>query len=387
MTVTACLRNHRFRWPAATALFAAVAALCAGVAPGSAGEVTWFLLLPVMVLAIYGGLREGVVGAGTALAVFAVCASVDGVAVSALEYVSHAVGFFVVGAAAGSVSDQRPQVGADDWFERSNGMLAEANLDGYFTRLSGHWELCLGWTREELMARPMFDFIHPDDRESTIAVAETLDRRPGEVSDFENRYMAKDGSWRWLLWSARSDEVRKYAVAKDITERKELEAQRDEALGRVEAMARTDALTGLANRRGWDEEVRRAVALAERHLRPLAVAMVDLDRFKAFNDSFGHAAGDGVLVDAAVAWRTELRSTDFLARHGGEEFAVLLADCGPGEAIGLLERLRSATPHGQTCSVGVAYWRQGDRAEELVARADAALYAAKHAGRDRVISG
>ena len=266
-------------------------------------------------------------------------------------------------------------------------MLAEANLDGYFTRLSGHWELSLGWTRQELMARPMFSFIHPDDQESTVAVAGTLDRRPGEVSDFENRYLAKDGSWRWLLWSARSDGIRKYAVATDITDRKELEAQRDEALGRVLAMARTDALTGLANRRAWDEEVRRAVALAERERRPVAVAMVDLDRFKAFNDSFGHAAGDDVLVDAAMAWRRELRSTDLLARHGGEEFAVLLTDCGPAEAVGLLDRLRSATPHDQTCSVGVAYWRGGDSVEQLVARADAALYAAKHAGRDCVVSG
>lgn len=151
-------------------------------------------------------------------------------------------------------------------------------------------------------------------------------------------------------------------------------------------MARTDALTGLPNRRSWDDEVHLAVARAERHDRPLVLAMIDLDRFKDFNDAYGHAAGDALLTGAATNWRLALRATDFLARYGGEEFGALLPECGPDEAIGLLGRLGSVTPEAQTCSVGLAQWRPGDDAETLVQRADAALYEAKRQGRDRVVA-
>ena len=135
-------------------------------------------------------------------------------------------------------------------------MLVEASLDGYFVRLSDQWELTLGWTREELMGRPFKEFIHPDDLEATMVRALALDQQPGEVVDFENRYRAKDGSYRWLLWRARSDHQRKYAVARDITERKRLEQEREDLVDYVEAIARTDQTTGLPNRRAWEEEVR-----------------------------------------------------------------------------------------------------------------------------------
>lgn len=160
--------------------------------------------------------------------------------------------------------------------------------------------------------------VHPSRRLGrTLAIAESLDAHPGEVVNFENRYMAKDGSWRWLLWSARSDEHRKYAVAREITDRKQLEQERQELLSRVEAMARTDALTGLPNRRSWEEEIRKEIARAQRHGHPLAVAIADLDRFKVFNDTHGHAAGDKLLVDLATSWRLTLRDVDLLAGHGG----------------------------------------------------------------------
>jgi diguanylate cyclase (GGDEF)-like protein/PAS domain S-box-containing protein len=272
------------------------------------------------------------------------------------------------------------------WFEMSNDMLVEASLDGYFTRLSERWEHNLGWTREELMARPFREFIHPDDLAATMVRATALDSRPDEVVNFENRYMAKDGSWRWLLWSARSDEHRKYAVARDITERKLLEQERQILLTQVEAMARTDLTTGLPNRRSWEEEVPQAIARAQRQGHPLAIAVVDLDLFKLFNDTYGHPAGDALLTDAAASWRLALRITDFIARYGGEEFAILLPDCSPDEALGLLDRFRAATPRDQTVSVGIAHWDRSESPENLVARADAALYEAKDAGRDRIVT-
>jgi diguanylate cyclase (GGDEF)-like protein len=113
--------------------------------------------------------------------------------------------------------------------------------------------------------------------------------------------------------------------------------------------------------------------------------MLDLDRFKAFNDTHGHQAGDRLLKAAAGAWRGSLRATDVLARYGGEEFSVVLPRCDMEDALALLARLRRATPEEQTVSAGIAQWEPGEAAEALVARADAALYEAKNAGRNRVI--
>ena len=206
------------------------------------------------------------------------------------------------------------------------------------------------------------------------------------IVDFSNRYATKDGGWRWLLWSARSDGEKVYAVAKDITERRALELERDRLLEFAEAAARTDELTGLPNRRWWDEELQREVARARRNAAHLAVVMLDIDRFKEFNDREGHHAGDALLREAAMNWRLVLRVSDFLARYGGDEFSMLLPDCPPHYAESVLDRVRAATPHGRGCSAGVAYWADDENAEALVKRADRALYAAKGTGRNRTVT-
>jgi diguanylate cyclase (GGDEF)-like protein len=151
------------------------------------------------------------------------------------------------------------------------------------------------------------------------------------------------------------------------------------------AMAHSDALTGAANRRTWDLAVPLAMSAAARSHAPLAVAVVDLDRFKDFNDEHGHQAGDRLLKEATAAWRTCLRTEDLLARYGGEEFSLLMTGSALTEAAGVLQRLRSVTPGGQTFSAGLALWDGEESPEALFARADAALYAAKRAGRDRVM--
>ena len=304
---------------------------------------------------------------------------------STVARAARAAGLVLLGAVAARVHHARKSGSADRrWFDMSNELLVEADLAGSFTRLSPAWERTLGWTREELMSRPFRDFIHPDDLATTLPVALALDANPGEVRELENRYRTKDGSWRWLQWSATSDRRRKYAVARDITERKQVEQERQELLAQVEALARTDSLTGLPNRRAWDEEVQREIARARRSGQPLTLAMVDLDHFKRFNDAHGHAAGDDMLAEVAVSWRRALRTGDVLARYGGEEFAVLLPGCEADEAVRLLDRLRDATPRGETCSVGVATFRLDDTAASLGGRADAALYEAKRSGRDRL---
>jgi diguanylate cyclase (GGDEF)-like protein len=161
--------------------------------------------------------------------------------------------------------------------------------------------------------------------------------------------------------------------------------ERGELLGRLEVAARTDDLTGLLNRRAWDEELGRELARADRGAAPLCVAILDLDRFKHYNDTHGHQAGDRFLKQLAGAWSQSLRVGDVLARYGGEEFALALPGTELLEAQQLLERLRESLPEGQTCSAGVCVWDGIESAESLAARADTALYAAKEAGRDRVI--
>jgi diguanylate cyclase (GGDEF)-like protein len=150
----------------------------------------------------------------------------------------------------------------------------------------------------------------------------------------------------------------------------------------VGRLARTDSLTGVANRRGWDEELPRELARAARSGQPMCVALLDLDHFKHYNDEHGHLAGDRLLKAAAAAWEHRLRKTDLLARYGGEEFAILLPDCDLGAAMEIAERLRTAQPEG-TCSIGVADWDGRQDGDALLARADRALYAAKAGGRDQ----
>ena len=120
--------------------------------------------------------------------------------------------------------------------------------------------------------------------------------------------------------------------------------ERSELLARLEESARTDDLTGLLNRRAWEEELPREMARARRQSDPLCVAMLDLDFFKNYNDERGHQAGDRLLKQSAAAWVTELRASDTLARYGGEEFTVVLAGCNLANAKDIVERLREAMP-------------------------------------------
>lgn len=154
-----------------------------------------------------------------------------------------------------------------------------------------------------------------------------------------------------------------------------------DVIDRLTDEAHRDPLTRLPNRRAW--EVRLAAALADPQ--PLVVAMFDIDHFKDYNDTYGHPAGDSLLEHAATGWQSELRSTDFLARLGGEEFGLLLPGTDRHTAETIVERVRSTMPGQETCSAGITLRTAEDDAETLVARADHALYEAKADGRDRTI--
>jgi diguanylate cyclase (GGDEF)-like protein len=162
--------------------------------------------------------------------------------------------------------------------------------------------------------------------------------------------------------------------------------ERAELLAKLEEVARTDDLTGLPNRRAWNQELEREVARARREGQALCVAVIDLDRFKEYNDLHGHQAGDRLLGEIAATWSQRLRATDVLARYGGEEFVVALPDCDLHDGRVLMERLREGPPADQTCSIGLVQWNGREGPDELLGRADDALYSAKAAGRNRVVT-
>ncbi len=181
--------------------------------------------------------------------------------------------------------------------------------------------------------------------------------------------------------------TRAVVVAVDVTDReakaRRLEATRTE----LEGLAKQDSLTGLPNRRALDERLAAACDRAAGLGRPLAVVLADVDHFKKLNDALGHPAGDRAL---AAALRAAARDADVVARYGGEEFCVLLPGADVEAARVVAERLRAAVAGADfadrpmTASFGVAGWRPGLTAGELLDAADQALYRAKAEGRDRV---
>ena len=188
-------------------------------------------------------------------------------------------------------------------------------------------------------------------------------------------------SWSWRVYGMSAREA---AAVSIFASEAAVIIERADLLRQLSDMARTDPITELANRRGWDSEISGAMARAVRAGEPLCVAVIDLDHFKAYNDDWGHDRGDRLLHDVASAWRVQLREVDMLARFGGDEFGLLLPNCPLVEAVRVLERLSQATPDGQRCSAGIAWWDSHESAEDVVARADAALYDSKRSERGSV---
>jgi len=281
----------------------------------------------------------------------------------------------------------RADIRARHFFDLSQDMLCTMDLHGRCIEVNGAWERSLGFRPAEFRGRRLLDFTHPDDH--ARATEEALKVFAGGVSDgLETRVKAKDGSWHWLRTSSvfEAEEELVYARSSDVTERKKIAQEREALIAEVQSLAHSDALTGLPNRRVIDDVLPREMARALRAATPLCLAIVDIDHFKAYNDTHGHLAGDAVLRDCAAAWDSQLRGEDTILRYGGEEFLVVLPACDAEDAAEIVERLRAATPAQQTCSAGLAVWLPGESVDVLVGRADKALYEAKEAGRDRLVS-
>ena len=263
-------------------------------------------------------------------------------------------------------------------------LLAAISLDGRFTLLNPAWEDALGWSIDELMSQPMQERVHQDDLEQTLALTLAGRNRTAQLVNFTNRYRHKDGSWRWLLWSARCDGEVWYAAAKDVTDRMWLERQ-----------ALHDPLTHLPNRLLLMDRAHQALARLHRSNGPIALLFIDLDRLKSINDNLGHAVGDLLLVSVAERLTQTLRDSDTVARLGGDEFVILAEDLdSDAEALGVAERVVHALAEpfqvgsievAMFASVGVSISRDAEAdPEDLLREADVAMYRAKRAGGHRL---
>src|SRR5271154_2663876 len=269
-------------------------------------------------------------------------------------------------------------------FEMTSDLLAAISLDGRFTLLNPAWEQLLGWSIEELKAHPMQELVHPDDLEQTLALTLAGHHRAAQFANFTNRYRHRDGSWRWLLWSARCDGEAWYAAAKDVTDRMWLERQ-----------ALHDPLTHLPNRLLLMDRARQGLARLHRSSGVVALLFIDLDRFKAVNDNLGHEIGDRLLISVSERLAELMRDSDTVARLGGDEFVILAEDIeNVGEALALAERVIRALEHpfqlgsaeaSIVASVGISVSHDPyTDPEGMLREADVAMYRAKGAGGRRM---
>jgi diguanylate cyclase (GGDEF)-like protein len=255
---------------------------------------------------------------------------------------------------------------------------------------------------EEMIARPVDDFVLAADLPILIATIARNSSSGGHVGSATIRMLKKDGSTMWMENRARlvrdsvTGEVVGFVVAmRDFSERKQLEEQ-------LSALALTDSLTGLPNRRASDEALEREWKRALREGSQISLLLLDIDHFKEFNDQFGHQVGDDCLRTITAAASEAMRTTDIVARYGGEEIAIILPSTDTDGAVDAAKRVQSAiealrithegNPEGgglASASIGVATARARNGGtmrmpEGLLLAADNALYKAKLGGRNRI---
>lgn len=361
-----------------------------------ADAITFLYVVPIVIVAIALGVRAGLLAGTVAFTLSTASILIGDLPSSLFGYVNRAAVFLFIGGLTGRFSTDFRALEAESGrlFDLSRDMICIAGFDGYFKRVNPAFERTLGYDRKELLGRPFADFVHPDDRERTADEAVALTEGAGTVQ-FQNRYLDKQGEARWIEWTSIGvpDEELIYAVARDVTDRKALEQE-------LERLSRRDPLTGLLNRRSFDEALETQLAYTRRYGRGGAVLIVDLDRFKSINDELGHAAGDEALREVAHILSANLRQTDTVgrdpegvaARLGGDELALLLPEADAAGVEAVADRLvaaLAASPLGIDgrevqlgISVGAAVFDQDGcpPAKDLLAAADRAMYAVKAAG-------
>lgn len=286
--------------------------------------------------------------------------------------------------------------------EQSSDMVSRIGLDNRLLYVSPSCVRIIGWSPEELLGTSAVAGIHPEDMERVEHAIAALKNGEAEEARFVYRQRHRDKSEIWAeaaLHVTRASDSGAIdgvvAVVRDMTAQKDLQ-------DRLASLATTDGLTGLANRRAFDERLQEEWARARRDGTQLSLLLIDVDHFKKFNDHYGHLAGDGCLrALGRILSAHAKRPADLAARYGGEEFAVLLPNTGPDGCAEVGEGIRRALHelamlHAQnppsrlvTASVGAATSLPSQTTTDcsmLVAAADRALYAAKDSGRDRLVT-
>ncbi len=417
--------------------------------------LTILYVLPVVLVAVELGRRAGTIAGIAAFGLFCAWAPFAPEDIPLTAFLARGLVFVAVGVVAGHLADRLHNAlaiaqASGRHFELARDLFCTASFDGYLTHLNGAWESLLGWSREELMAKPFIEFVHPDDRANTEEEAARLATGETTVS-FTNRYRAKDGGWRWIEWNSTADPATRtiYAAARDVTERRAADearreaeerfrrafddsatgmavvgvegARRDVVLDANESLSRMlgssrealigsraltelldpshaaavargtarllhsqetvhrcecravrqdgvriwldmtaslvrdaegrplyrlvqvldvtdrkrseerlryladhDPLSGVYNRRRFEQELQRGLDHGGGGRRGSVLLLLDVDDFKAINDTLGHAVGDAVIAELGLALRERLRSADVIARLGGDEFAAIL---------------------------------------------------------------
>ncbi|BCO30731.1 sensor domain-containing diguanylate cyclase [Thiohalobacter sp. COW1] len=261
-------------------------------------------------------------------------------------------------------------------------------------------EKLLGWTQDSwATAQDWIDRIHPEDREETANLCVSQSEH-GIDHEADYRALTADGGYVWVrdvVHVIRENGVTTALVGFifDISERKRMEDVLVRLNKQLESLSFNDALTGVANRRMYDQTMAAEWARAQRHQEPLSLIVLDIDHFKAYNDCHGHVTGDDCLKTvASLLEGVSSRSTDLLARYGGEEFVLLLPDTDAHAARAIAERCRQAVEDKQipvengivTISAGVSTLVPAADTDPsmILEAADRMLYLAKQRGRNRV---
>jgi len=278
-----------------------------------------------------------------------------------------------------------------DWhefFQRSPDLLCIANSKGHFQRVNPALARSLGFRCDELIDKKFIDFVHHDDRAATLRELKKLNNGQDTIS-FENRYRCKNEKYLWFNWTCPATLPASgliYCVARDVTESKRSSEE-------ILFLAQHDSLTGLRNRASFRQELLHACERAKRSPRyEVVLLFIDLNGFKAVNDTYGHGSGDLVLSVVADRLRQISRSSDLVARMGGDEFTMLIQGGSVNQIERLVQRihqslvvpvdLRGGKTVGVSASVGAARWTESTSdADSLLNAADQSMYVAKAVGK------
>lgn len=281
------------------------------------------------------------------------------------------------------------------FFNLSHDMLCIASMDGYFQLVNRAFEDTLGYTTDELLAKPFLELVHPDDIEATLREMENLAGGAPTLA-FENRYRCADGNYKRLRWIAypKIEDSLIYAVARDMSER-------DRLIDRLRTISPVDGLTGLATKNVFEGQLKKEWHREQRFHQPLSIALIDADEFGNYNSEHGHTAGDEAIRAIASVLRKHFHNAgDLAARIAGDKFGLLLPGEDAESVKAAAEQARAEIenmdiPHPLeksaprvTVTIGIASATPADgmQASELLKQAEAAVKAAKDAGRNRVIA-